>query len=90
MTHHSGFRVPVTLNPTVSQLEVRFSESLRGGRFLSSAPATTRNWNTILAVVRILKPEQNKPAESQSLTASAHNPFDTQPVTTGTISAGFR
>jgi hypothetical protein len=60
MTHHSGFRVPVTLNPTVSQLEVRFSESLRGGDFLSSAPATTRNRNTILAVVRILKGEQNK------------------------------
>jgi len=28
---------------------------------LFSAPATTRNWNTILAVVHILKGQQNKP-----------------------------
>jgi len=26
-------------------------------------PATTLNWNTILAVVRILKGQQNKPAD---------------------------
>jgi len=30
---------------------------------LFGVPATTRNWNTILAVVRILKGEQNKPTE---------------------------
>jgi uncharacterized protein (DUF1697 family) len=30
---------------------------------LFGAAATTRNWNTILAVVRILKGQQNKPAD---------------------------
>lgn len=30
---------------------------------LFGVPATTRNWNTILAVVRILKGHQNKPAD---------------------------
>ncbi|MGH9727118.1 MAG: DUF1697 domain-containing protein [Candidatus Acidiferrales bacterium] len=30
---------------------------------LFGVPATTRNWNTILAVVRILKDQQNKPAD---------------------------
>jgi len=30
---------------------------------LFGAPATTRNWNTILAVVRILKGQQNKPTD---------------------------
>ena len=30
---------------------------------LFGTPATTRNWNTILAVVRILKGEQNKPTD---------------------------
>jgi uncharacterized protein (DUF1697 family) len=30
---------------------------------LFGVPATTRNWNTILAVVRILKGEQKEPAE---------------------------
>jgi uncharacterized protein (DUF1697 family) len=30
---------------------------------LFGVPATTRNWNTILAVVRILKNEQNSPAD---------------------------
>jgi hypothetical protein len=27
------------------------------------APAITRNWNTIVAVVRILKAQKNKPAD---------------------------
>ena len=30
---------------------------------LFGVPATTRNWNTILAVVRILKGDQNKPTD---------------------------
>jgi uncharacterized protein (DUF1697 family) len=30
---------------------------------LFGAPATTRNWNTILAVVQILKGQQNKPTD---------------------------
>jgi uncharacterized protein (DUF1697 family) len=30
---------------------------------LFGVPATTRNWNTILAVVRVLKGQQNKPAD---------------------------
>lgn len=30
---------------------------------LFGVPATTRNWNTILAVVRILKGQQNKPTD---------------------------
>jgi uncharacterized protein (DUF1697 family) len=30
---------------------------------LFGVPATTRNWNTILAVVRILKSQHNKPAD---------------------------
>jgi uncharacterized protein (DUF1697 family) len=30
---------------------------------LFGVPATTRNWNTVLAVVRILKAQKNRPAE---------------------------
>jgi hypothetical protein len=30
---------------------------------LFGVPATTRNWNTILAVLRILKGQQKKPAD---------------------------
>jgi len=33
---------------------------------LFGVPATTRNWNTILAVVRILKRQQGKPAHQNS------------------------
>lgn len=34
---------------------------------LFGVPATTRNWNTILAVVRILKVQRNRPARPHSL-----------------------
>jgi len=33
---------------------------------LFGVPATTRNWNTILAVVRILKGDQNKPTDDSN------------------------